>query len=203
MKKRMTILVIAAFVIAMLTTASIAVAKAASFSKITGHSYFFIEDWGNTEIWNRFVVNENARTHALSGLITVKITNPYVDVPRSYETTPVCVNTYNGEDGSNWAILVHRITAKGVSGWGPGEPLEYAKWKIHDTGLADGEGDLMYLAYECYDPNFENTCDTDGDGIGDAPYDEFWPADGEPPACDDTSFDIFPLEVDEGNIVIH
>ena len=62
---------------------------------------------------------------------------------------------------------------------------------------------MMYLAYECSDPNFENTCDTDGDGVGDAPYDEFWPADGEPPACDETGFDVFPLEVDQGNIVIH
>jgi len=44
-----------------------------------------------------------------------------------------------GRDGSNWAILVHRITAEGVSGWGPGEPLEYAKWKIHDTGLPGGK----------------------------------------------------------------
>jgi hypothetical protein len=203
MKKRTLLIVIVGVALAVLATTSFALAKTPSLSKITGHPYYFMEDWGNTEIWNRITINENPRTHALSGLITVKITDP-VDVgARYYETTPVCVSTYKGEDGSNWAILVHRITAEGVSGWGPGEPLEYAKWKIHDTGLPGGEGDTMYLAYECSDPNFENTCDTDGDGEGDAPYDEFWPADGEPPACDDADFDTFPLEVDQGNIVIH
>ncbi len=203
MKKRITVLVIVVLVLAMLATASIALAKNLSLSKITGRPYYFMETWGNTEIWNRIVVKENPKTHALKGLITVKITNPFDEGARYYETTPVCLSTYKGEDGSNWAILVHRITAKGVSGWGPGEPFEYAKWKIHDTGLPGGEGDTMYLAYECNDPNFQNTCDTDGDGVGDAPYDEFWPANEPPPACDNTDFDDFPLEVDGGNIVIH
>ena len=203
MKKWTLPIVIVAVALALLATTSIALAKTLSLSKITGHPYYFMEAWGNTEIWNRIVVNENPKTHALSGLITVKIINPFNEGPRYYETTPVCVKTYKGADGSNWAILVHRITAKGVSGWDPGEPLEYAKWKIHDTGLPGGKGDTMYLAYECNDPNFQNTCDTDGDGVGDAPYDEFWPADGPAPACVDTDFVDFPLEVDEGNIVIH
>jgi len=202
MKKRTIIFVVVVLVLAMLVTTSVALAKPLSLSKITGHAYFFMEAWGNTEIWNRITINENPRTHALSGLITVKITNPFNVGARAYEATPVCVNTYKGEDGSNWAILVDRITAKGVSGWGPGEPFEYAKWKIHDTGLPGGEGDTTYLAYECYDPEFGTTCDTDGDGIPDAPYDEFWPA-NDPPTCEDTDFVNFPLEVDQGNLVIH
>jgi hypothetical protein len=122
---------------------------------------------------------------------------------RHYETSPVCVNFYVDEIGTPWAIIVHRITADGVSGFGPGEPFEYAKWKIHDTQKPGGRGDAIYLAYECYDPTWGNTCDTDGDGEPDASYDEFWPADGEPPACDDTNFDDFPLELDRGNLVIH
>ncbi len=203
MKKWTLLIVIVAVALVVLATTGIALAKISSVSKITGSPYYFMEAWGNTEIRNRIVVNENPVTHELSGLITVKITNPFQEDPRYYETTPVCVNTYKGADGSNWAILVHRITAKGISGWDPGEPFEYAKWKIHDTGLPDGEGDAMYLAYECNDPNFENTCDTDGDGVGDFPYSEFWPADGPAPACDDTNFVDFPLVVDEGNIVIH
>jgi len=203
MKKRMMILVIVALVLAMLAATSTTLAKKHTINKITGHGYYLIEDWGYTEIWNRVVVKENPRTHVLKGKITVKITNPYEQGVRYYETTPVCVNFYEDEDGTPWAILVHRITADGVSGFGPGEPFEYAKWKIHDTQAPGGQGDTTYLAYECYDPNWGNTCDTDGNGVGDAPYDEFWPADGAPPACDDADFNIFPLEVDEGNLVIH
>jgi hypothetical protein len=202
MKKRITIIVIVTLALALLAPASIALAKKQAH-KVTGHAYYLVEDWGYTEIWNRIVVKENKHTHDLTGKITVKITNPYVEEARYYETTPVCANYYEDENGTPWVILVHRITADGVSGWGPGEPFEYAKWKIHDSSEPGGEGDTMYLAYECYDPNFQNTCDTDGDGVGDAPYDEFWPADGEPPTCDDTDFDVFPLEVDGGNIVIH
>jgi len=203
MKKRTMFIVVVVVILVMLVTASVALAKSHSFHKVTGRPYFLVEAWGNTEIRNRIVVKENPLTQALKGKITVKITNPYVEDARYYETTPVCANYYEDENGTPWVILVHRITADGVSGWGPGEPFEYAKWKIHDSREPGGEGDTMYLAYECYDPNFQNTCDTDGDGVGDAPYDEFWPADGEPPTCDDTDFDVFPLEVDGGNIVIH
>ena len=202
MKRWTLLIVIVTAAIILLATTGFTLAKNQIKDKITGHPYYLMEDWGNTEIWNRIVVNENPHTHTLSGLITVKITNPFETGARYYETTPYCVNTYTGDDGSKWAILVNRITEKGVSGWGAGEPLEYAKWKLRDTGLPDGQGDLMYLAYECYDPTFQNTCDTDGDGIGDAPYDEFWPA-NQPPACDDVDFVDFPLDVDDGNIVIH
>jgi hypothetical protein len=201
MKKRTLLIVIVAVALALLATTSIALAKTLSVDKITGHPYYFMEDWGPTEIWNRIVVNENPHTHVLSGLITVKITNPFNEGARYYETTPVCVSTYKGEDGSNWAILVNRITAKGVSGWGPGKPFEYAKWKLHDTGLPGGEGDTMYLAYECNDW-VNHTCDDRYGEAGD-PYSEFWPANGAPPACNDADFVDFPMEVDGGNIVIH
>jgi hypothetical protein len=203
MKKRTIIVVIILIVLAMLATASITLAKTITFNKITGHSYMLVEDWGDTEIWTGIVVKENPLNQALKGKITVRITSLYEVGVRYYETTPVCVNFYQDENGTPWAILVHRITADGVSGFGSGEPYEYAKWKIHDTQAPKGQGDTTYLAYECYDPSWENTCDTDGDGVGDAPYDEFWPADGEPPTCEDTNFVDFPLEVDEGNIVIH
>jgi hypothetical protein len=189
MKKRTMIIVIILLVLAMLATASVTLAKTHTFNKITGHGYFLVEEWWNTEIWTKVVVKENP----LKGKITVKITNPSEQGVRYYETTPVCVNFYQDDDGSSWAILVHQITADGVSGFGPGEPFEYAKWKIHDSQAPGGEGDTIYLAYEClYDPD---ECP--------GTYDEFWPADGEPPTCEDTDFDVFPLELDTGNLVIH
>ena len=182
--------------------AGIALAKPRSFYKITGNSYSLMEAWGNTEIWTTLVAKVNPLTQAPKGEFTVRITNPYMEEERYYETRPVCLNFYQDELGSSWAIVVHRITEDGVSGFGPGLPGEYAKWKIQDTGKPGGRGDSITLAYECFDENFEPTCDTDGDGMPDASYDEFWPADDDPPACDGTGF-VNILELDEGNLVIH
>jgi hypothetical protein len=203
MKKRTMMIAIILLVLAMLATASVTLAKKLTYHKITGSSYSLVESWGNTEIWTTIEIKEKPLPHALKGKITVKITSPYEQGVRYYETTPVCANFGQDKNGTPWAILVHRITADGVSGFGPGEPGEYAKWKIRDSQAPGGRGDAIYLAYECYDESFANTCDTDGDGVGDAPYDEFWPANGVPPACDDTNFVDDPLEVDEGNLVIH
>jgi hypothetical protein len=113
---------------------------------------------------------------------------------------PRSANFYRDENGDPWAIVVHQISADGVSGFGPGQPGEYAKWKIHDTQLPDGEGDAFYLSYECNDwVNY--TCDDRYGEAGD-PYSEFWPADEEPPACDDINFDDYtPLELDGGNLI--
>jgi len=77
MKKRTLLIVIVAVALALLTTTGFALAKTLSVDKITGHPYYFMEDWGPTEIWNRIEVKENPHTHVLSGLITVKITNPF------------------------------------------------------------------------------------------------------------------------------
>ena len=62
MKKRMMIFVIVASVLAMLATTSVTLAKKHTINKITGHAYYLIEDWGDTEIWNRVVVKENPIT---------------------------------------------------------------------------------------------------------------------------------------------
>jgi hypothetical protein len=204
MTKRNMIVVIVVMVLAMLATASVTLAKNPKPHKITGQSYFLVEDWG-AEIWNTVLVNKNPLTHELKGKITVKITSSWVPgVERKYETTPVCVKFYEDKNRTPWAIVVHRITADGVSGFGPGLPFEYAKWKIHDTQAPDGQGDTVYLAYECYDsdPN-ATTCDTDRDGVGDAAYSEFWPADRKPPSCNDKDFIDYPLELDGGDLVIH
>jgi len=199
------IIIIVAVVLVTLATVSIAIAKTSSLDKITGDGYFFVGEWGDTEIWNTIEIKVDPLTQQPKGQITVKITNPYVDGVRYYETTPVCVNFFTREDGTPWAIVVSRITEDGVSGFGPGEPLEYAKWMIHDSQIPLGQTDpelidydTLYLAYECM-----GACDTNGDGVVDADYDEFWPADGEPPACDESDFKASPLEVDEGNFMIH
>jgi hypothetical protein len=180
MKKRTMIFVVVVLVLAMLATASVTLAKNLTFNKITGHDYFFVEAWGGVEIWNTIVVKENLLTHVPKGKITVKITSPSEQGVRYYETTPVCVNIYEDENGL-WAILVHQITADGVSGFGAGEPGEYAKWKIHDSQAPGGQGDTISLAY--------------------GPYGEFWP-EGENPGCGDTDFPN-TLEVVNGNLVIH
>jgi hypothetical protein len=203
MKKQTMIIVIVAVALVTLATVSIALAQNLAFDKITGGTHAMIEEWGNTELWNTYLLQVNPWNQVLKGRFTVRITNPYEQGARSYSSTPVCVNFSTEADGKPSAIVVHRITADGVSGWGPGEPFEYAKWKIIDGQQPDGEGDTLFLAYECRDPNFENTCDTDGDGVGDAPYDEFWPADEPAPACDESNFTDFPLQFDGGNIVIH
>lgn len=203
MKKRTMTFVIVAVALVTLAAASIALAKTLSFDKITGTSYSLIEDWGNTEIRTTIVLKVNPLTQAPNGKITVKITDPLQEGVRYYETTPVCMNFGEDEDGTPWAIVVHRITDEGVSGFGPGLPLEYAKWKILDIKEPSDQSDAIYLAYECYDPDWGTTCDTDGDTVPDAAYDEFWPADNPPPDCNDTDFIDFPLELDTGNLVIH
>jgi hypothetical protein len=196
--------IISVFFITMLAVlaAGIGLAKPRQFYKITGDSYTLMEDWGNTEIWTTVFAKADPSTEAPKGKFAIRITNPYVEGERYYETTPVCMNFYQDDSGISWAIVVHRITEDGVSGFGPGLPGEYAKWKIQDTGEPGGRGDSFSLAYECYDENFEITCDIDGDGNPDDYYDEFWPAGGEPPACDDAGFvDLIPVE--DGNLVIH
>jgi hypothetical protein len=141
-------------------------------------------------------------TWVLIGKFSICITNPYTEGERYCEATTVCMQFYQDGLGPPYAIVVHRITKDGVSSFGPGLPGEYAKWKILDTGEPGGCGDSFSLAYECYDENFKPTCDVDGDGVPDSSYDEFWPADGEPPACDDTDF-VNMLPVEEGNLVIN
>ncbi len=208
MKKRTMLFSIISAVLIVLVGAGIAIAKPFASEKITGDTYFLMEEWGNVEIRNTIVVKTDPLTGAIKGKITVKVTSPYQESVRSYETAPVCASFYEDEDGTPWAIVVHRISADGVSGFDPGLPGEYAKWKIHDSQVPVGQQDeanfdAIFLAYECPATTWENTCDTDRDGEPDFPYSEFWPADGEPPACDDTGFDSFPLRLDGGNIVIH
>lgn len=202
MNTRTVILSIVLVTLLALSAAGIALANPRQFYKITGDSYTLMEQWGNTEIWTTVFAKADPVTGVPKGEFTVLITNPYVEGERYYETTPVCMNFYQDDLGTSWAIVVHRITEDGVSGFGPGLPGEYAKWKIKDTGEPGGRDDSISLAYECFDPNFGITCDLDGDGEPDASYDEFWPADGEPPACDDNGFEN-TLPVDEGNLVIH
>ena len=208
MKKRTMFIAIIAAVLIVMAGAGIVIAKPSSFDKISGKGYFLMEEWGGVEIWNSILVKVDPRTEMPKGKITVKITSPFAEGVRYYETTPVCTNFYTGEDGTPWAIVVHRISKKGVSGFGPGLPGEYAKWKIHDSQVPfkkydETHFDALFLAYECPATTWENTCDTDRDGVPDFAYSEFWPANGKPPACDDTGFDPFPLRLDGGNLVIH
>jgi hypothetical protein len=202
MNARTMIICIVLVTLLAFSLAGIALAKPRQLYKVTGDSYTLMEQWGNTEIWTTVFAKENPPNGVLKGEFTVRITNPYAEGERYYETRPVCMNFSEDNMGTSWVIVVHRITEDGVSGFGPGLPGEYAKWKILDTGEPGGRGDSFSLAYECYDENFEPTCDVDGDGVPDSSYDEFWPADGDPPACDDTGFeDTIPVE--EGNLVIH
>lgn len=199
-----TLLIIGIFTITLIAflVAGTAYSEPRSIYKLTGDSYTLMEEWGDTEIWTTVVAKVDATTQVPKGKFTVRITNPFVESERYYETTPICVNFFLDESGTSWAIVVHRITENGVSGFGPGLPGEYAKWKIQDTGEPGGRGDSFTLAYECFDSNFEPTCDIDGDGIPDDYYDEFWPADGDPPACDESGF-VDTIPVQEGNLVIH
>ena len=134
MKKRTIIFGIVTITMITFWVVGIALASPREFYKVTGDSYTLMEHWGNTEIWTTVVAKVDPTTEMPKGKFTIRITNPYVEGERYYETTPVCVDFYQDELGTSWAIVVHRITEDGVSGFGPGLPGEYAKWKIHDAG---------------------------------------------------------------------
>jgi hypothetical protein len=202
MKKRTMIISIVIVTLLAVLVAGTGLANPRQLYKITGDSYTLMENWGNTEIWTTVFAQEDPLTGEPKGKFTIRITNPFVEGERYYETSPVCMNLYQDDLGTSWAIVVHQISEDGVSGFGPGLPGEYAKWKIKDTGEPGGHGDSFSLAYECFDAKFEPTCDIDGDGIPDDYYDEFWPADDDPPACDDNGF-VDTIPVEEGNLVIH
>jgi hypothetical protein len=188
--KKQTILILIAVCAMLAVMTGTALAKE-KYQSIQGATYDFIPEWGDMAINNTIEIQVDKVSHQPTGLIVVDISAPWGT--RYYETEPVCVKFYEDKEDKPYAVVVHRITEDGVTGFGAGLPGEYAKWKLYDSQLANGEGDLYALGYECIG---SEACGPDG-------YDEFWPADAPPPACNDDK-DFEPYNTyNESSLEIH
>jgi hypothetical protein len=101
---------------------------------------------------------------------------------REVDAQATCVNI-DREAGE--AILVSRIVRK--SGWGVGEPGEYAYWWLRDSEAGDQHSINYYRLDDPTTPENE--------------WYEFFPR-GRPPACE--PFDRFepPVDIDLGDLAI-
>jgi hypothetical protein len=157
MKKRILILL-------MLVTVPLGLAAASADSeapgrKVTGDAWFTAPWEGGMTIWLSLDIREvNPKTHRATGQVNWKIWHDEWGW-RELDAHPSCVLFgADVDEDPNTAIFVSRIVHK--SGWGEGEPGEYAYWWVRD-----GEPDQFGINYFSFDP-----------------FLEFWPR-GKPTAC--------------------
>lgn len=72
------------------------------------------------------------------------------------------------------------------TGWGWGEPGEYAKFWVRDGGMPGGEGDQWIMQSYQFEPEWI----------------EFWPADVPPPDCESFTPDEPEIAVKGGGLTI-
>ena len=171
----------------LLIVVGLLIAQAKRIPKVTGDVGF--DSWG-MEIQLTFDVKEtDPVTHQAMGKVTAKAAEDYL------EFVPICIS-FGQEDGKPNAIMVLKVTQTTRSDVGMGLIGEYGKWMVLDGGTPGSNGDQWTV--QSYQPptNLETW-----EG-----WIEYWPADGEPPGCED--FSPNPVSdtaqyVVEGNLFIH
>jgi hypothetical protein len=178
MKKR--ILIALVLVTMFLIPGGSAPALADSPGKVTGLAYFPVPEWGDLRIWLSFDVREvNPLTHQATGMVHAQLYSP-TDGWKRLDFRPECVVFGTDSD----AVFVVEILRK--EGWGQGAPGEHGRWWVHDGGTPGKQGDQWMI--ESSDP--EN-------------WIEYWPIDVPAPDCESFTPDQSPINVEEGNLVIH
>jgi hypothetical protein len=103
---------------------------------------------GGMDIFIDFDVREvNPDTQTATGSVSWKIWHQEMGW-RAVDAHATCVQFGEDEGGNPTVVLVSRIVRK--TGWGQGEPGEYAYWWLRDSA----EGDLHSINYyRPFDPN--------------------------------------------------
>ena len=139
---------------------------------------------GGMDIFIDFDVREvNPDTQRATGSVRWKIWHEEMGW-RAVNARATCVQFDKDEDDNPTAILVSRIVRK--TGWGQGEPGEYAYWWLRDST----EGDLHSINYyRPFDPDHPED------------FQEFFPRD-HAPDCEGFSFFEPPEVIDLGDLAI-
>lgn len=184
MKKRALILLVLMVLPFMLGGSAPALAD--SPGKITGGVGFLVPQWGDLRIWIRLNVHEvDPGTHQAAGWCRWKIYSQDLGW-RHVGARPTCVVFGEGDDEGT-AVLVAQIVSQ--RGWRSGDYDEvgrYTKFWVRDGGTPGSAGDQWNMQSYQFDP-----------------WIEFWPED-EPPDCESfTPDEDPPIDVENGNLMIH
>jgi hypothetical protein len=187
--KRLALITITV-VLSVLLLAGSAPSVAESSRGLRGHVAFGTQWAGGMDIFIDFHVREvNPITHRAVGAVSWRIWHPWhEDFPfegwRYLEARASCVAFHEDVNGSRSAILVSRIVRK--TGWGQGEPGEYAYWWLHDSET----GDQLAINYFQHDDPL-------------TPEDEFYEffPRGKPPKCERFPF-VFWSDLEIGDLAI-
>jgi len=173
MKKRILILLM--FMTLPLMVGGSAPALADYQRTVVGLAVFHAPWEGGMDIFIDLDVREvSSDTHRATGPVSWRIWHEEWGW-REVDAYASCVQI---DEEAGEAILVSRIVRK--TGWGQGEPGEYAYWWVHDSG----EGDQFAINYYSMDPFYE-----------------FFPR-GRPPDCE--CFDQVepPIDFELGDLAI-
>jgi hypothetical protein len=162
--------------------------------RISGDIGFTVPEWGNPKVWFHFdVLQLSRRTHRAWGQVSWILYNESLEGEqwRYLTTRPTCVIFGEYQERPAATFVVQIVTK---TGFGQGEPGEYAVVWVLDGGTPGSEGDFWAK------PSYQDQPD----------WIEFWPED-DPPACEDYPPEDLPeglippqpVAVQGGDLVIH
>ena len=187
--KKCALITLSLVVLVLVLTGS-APSLASSSHSARGHVAFHADWAGGMDIFIDFDVREvNPATHRARGTVSWRIWHPWhEDFPfegwRYLDARASCVAISEDNDGNHSAILVSRIVRK--TGWGQGEPGEYAYWWLNDSEAGDQQAINYYRQDDPATPEDE--------------WYEFFPR-GKPPKCAPFPF-VFSSDFELGDLAI-